>query len=113
MVELFNDGGWAMYPLLILLILGIGVAIERLHNLSRAAIDAESFFKNLEEAINSGGPDKAAELCSATPGPVASVIHAGLWFAVITPIMHAIFVHLAHSKWDMDQGIYVVTTRLE
>ncbi|SVD10843.1 uncharacterized protein METZ01_LOCUS363697, partial [marine metagenome] len=78
MVELFNDGGWAMYPLLILLILGIGVAIERLHNLSRAAIDAEDFFKNLEEAINSGGPDKAAELCSATPGPVASVIHAGL-----------------------------------
>ena len=78
MVELFNDGGWAMYPLLILLILGIGVAIERLHNLSRAAIDAEGFFKNLEEAINSGGPDKAAELCSATPGPVASVIHAGL-----------------------------------
>ncbi len=78
MVELFNDGGWAMYPLLILLILGIGVAIERLHNLSRAAIDAEGFFKNLEEAIKSGGPDKAAELCSATPGPVASVIHAGL-----------------------------------
>ena len=78
MVELFNDGGWAMYPLLVLLILGIGVAIERLHNLSRAAIDAEGFFKNLEEAINSGGPDKAAELCSATPGPVASVIHAGL-----------------------------------
>ena len=78
MVELFNDGGWAMYPLLILLILGIGVAIERLYNLSRAAIDAEGFFKNLEEAIKSGGPDKAAELCSATPGPVASVIHAGL-----------------------------------
>ena len=78
MVELFNDGGWAMYPLLILLILGIGVAIERLYNLSRAAIDAEGFFKNLEEAIESGGPDKAAELCSATPGPVASVIHAGL-----------------------------------
>ena len=78
MVELFNDGGWAMYPLLILLILGIGVAIERLYNLSRAAIDAESFFKNLEEAIKSGGPDKAAQLCSETPGPVASVIHAGL-----------------------------------
>ena len=52
MVELFNDGGWAMYPLLILLILGIGVAIERLHNLSRAAIDAEGFFKNLEEAVD-------------------------------------------------------------
>ncbi len=44
MVELFNDGGWAMYPLLILLILGIGVGLERLYNLSRAAVDAEGFF---------------------------------------------------------------------
>ncbi len=78
MVDLFNDGGWAMYPLLILLIMGIGVAIERLYNLSRAAIDAEVFFTNLEEAIKSGGPDKAVQLCSETPGPVASVIHAGL-----------------------------------
>jgi len=78
MVDLFNDGGWAMYPLLILLIMGIGVAIERLYNLSRAAIDAEVFFTNLEEAMKSGGADKAAQLCSETPGPVASVIHAGL-----------------------------------
>ena len=78
MVQLFQDGGWAMYPLLLLLIIGIAVAIERLYNLSRAAINAEDFFKSLEEAIKSGGPDQAAQLCSETPGPVASVIHAGL-----------------------------------
>ena len=28
--------------------------------------------------MRSGGPDKAAEVCANTPGPVASVIHAGL-----------------------------------
>lgn len=67
-----------MWPLLVLLVFGIAVAIERLHNLSRAAIDAEGFFKKLEEAISNGGPDQAAKLCSETPGPVASVIHAGL-----------------------------------
>jgi len=78
MVQLFQDGGLAMYPLLILLIIGIGVAIERFYNLWRAAIDAEEFFQHLEEAIKSGGPDKAAQLCSETPGPVASVIHSGL-----------------------------------
>ena len=78
MVQLFQDGGWAMYPLLLLLIIGIAVAIERLYNLSRAAINAQDFFKSLEEAIKSGGPDQAAQLCSETPGPVASVIHAGL-----------------------------------
>ena len=78
MVQLFQDGGWAMWPLLVLLVIGIAVAIERLYNLSRASINAEDFFRNLEEAINSGGPDRAAQLCSETPGPVAAVIHAGL-----------------------------------
>jgi biopolymer transport protein ExbB len=67
-----------MWPLLFLLVIGIGFAIERLINLSRAAINAEDFFQQLEEALKSGGPDKAAQLCSETRGPVASVIHAGL-----------------------------------
>ena len=78
MKDLFIAGGWAMYPLLILLIIGVAVAIERLYNLSRSSIDAANFFTGLEEALNSGGPDAAAELCSNTRGPVASVIHAGL-----------------------------------
>ena len=56
MVQLFQDGGLAMYPLLILLIIGIGVAIERFYNLWRAAIDAEKFFQHLEEAIKSAAP---------------------------------------------------------
>ena len=78
MVKLFADGGWAMWPLLVLLIIGIAVAIERLITLSRAAIDAEEFFKELEGALEGGGPDQAAQLCSETRGPIASVIHAGL-----------------------------------
>ena len=78
MVKLFVDGGWAMWPLLFLLVMGIGFAIERLITLSRAAINAEEFFQQLEEALKNGGPERAAELCSQTRGPVASVIHAGL-----------------------------------
>ena len=78
MWDLFQDGGWAMYPLVVLLVLGIAIAIERLINLSRAGIDANAFFQNLEEALRSGGPDEAARICSETRGPVASVIHAGL-----------------------------------
>jgi biopolymer transport protein ExbB len=78
MVELFNNGGWAMWPLLVLLIFGIAVTIERMVTLSKAAIDAGEFFQNLENALRAGGPERAAELCSETRGPVASVIHAGL-----------------------------------
>ncbi len=78
MLELIQDGGWAMYPLIVLLVLGIAIALERLYNLGRAAIDADVFFTELEAALKSGGPERAAELCARTRGPVASVIHAGL-----------------------------------
>ena len=78
MLKLFADGGWAMWPLLILLIAGLGFTAERFITLLRARVDAGNFFQRLEEALRAGGPDQAAELCSQTRGPVATVIHAGL-----------------------------------
>lgn len=78
LVQFFKDGGVFMWPLLLVAIFGMAVVLERFYNLRRAEIDAKQFFKNLEDALRTGGPDKAAELCAKTPGPVASVIHAGL-----------------------------------
>jgi biopolymer transport protein ExbB len=78
MVQLFNDGGWAMWPIAFLLVFGIAIALERLYTLSQAAIDAAGFFQQLEEALRTGGAKQAAALCAETRGPVASVIHAGL-----------------------------------
>ncbi|HCL29181.1 MAG TPA: flagellar motor protein MotA [Candidatus Latescibacteria bacterium] len=78
MVQLFNDGGWAMWPIAFLLVFGVAIALERLYTLSQAAIDATGFFQQLEEAMRTGGAKQAAQLCSETRGPVASVIHAGL-----------------------------------
>ena len=67
-----------MYPIAFLLVFGVAIALERLYTLSQAAIDASGFFQQLEEALRNGGAKQAAELCSETRGPVASVIHAGL-----------------------------------
>ena len=78
MVQLFFDGGWAMWPIAFLLVFGVAIALERLYTLSRAAIDAKAFFQQLEQALRAGGAKQAAQLCSETRGPVASVIHAGL-----------------------------------
>ncbi|MFP6593166.1 MAG: MotA/TolQ/ExbB proton channel family protein [Candidatus Latescibacterota bacterium] len=78
MVDLFNDGGWAMWPIVFLLVFGVAIALERLYTLSQAAIDAAGFFEQLEHTMRSGGVKQAAQLCSETRGPVASVLHTGL-----------------------------------
>ena len=78
MVDLFNDGGWAMWPIAFLLVFGVAIALERLYTLSQAAIDAACFFEQLEHTMRSGGVKQAAQLCSETRGPVASVLHTGL-----------------------------------
>jgi biopolymer transport protein ExbB len=78
MVELFNKGGPFMWPLLAALVIGIAFILERLWTLTRASINAKNFFAQVEEALRGGGPDAAAEICSNTRGPVASVLHAGL-----------------------------------
>ena len=78
MVKLFNDGGTFMYPLLFMLFFGLVVAFERFYTLSKAHINSKDFFVQIQEALKQGGPDAAAEVCSNTQGPVASVLHAGL-----------------------------------
>ena len=78
MDDLFNDGGWAMWPIAFLLVFGVAIALERLYTLSQAAIDAAGFFEQLEHTMRSGGVKQAAQLCSETRGPVASVLHTGL-----------------------------------
>ncbi len=78
MVELFVKGGPFMWPLLLMLFFGLVVSFERLYTLSKAHINSKEFFTQVQEALKQGGPEAAAEICSNTPGPVASVLHAGL-----------------------------------
>lgn len=67
-----------MWPLLLMLFFGLVVAFERFYTLSKAQVNAKEFFAQIQEAFKQGGPEAAAEVCSNTRGPVASVLHAGL-----------------------------------
>jgi biopolymer transport protein ExbB len=78
MVDLFIQGGYFMYPLLLMFFFGVVVAFERFWTLSKAHINAKEFMVELQDALKQNGPDGAAELCSNTRGPVATVLHAGL-----------------------------------
>ncbi|MEJ2543729.1 MAG: MotA/TolQ/ExbB proton channel family protein, partial [Calditrichaceae bacterium] len=78
MVDLFIQGGNFMWPILVLLVVGLGFAFERLWTLTRASINTRKFLANLHNALQEGGIEGAAAECEKTPGPVASILHAGL-----------------------------------
>ena len=77
-LDLFNDGGTFMWPILICLIFGIAVSIERGWTLSRASVNTRKFLANIKKALNEGGVQEATDVCANTRGPVASIFHAGL-----------------------------------
>src|SRR5690554_6144468 len=72
-----NDGGW-MWPVLVTLILGLAIFLERIITLNLADINTRKFIVDVQEALQDGGIEAAEELCAQTRGPVASVFQAGL-----------------------------------
>lgn len=72
-----GDPVW-MTPVLICLILGLAVAIERIITLSLFSINKDKFVAQIESAVKSGGVEAAKEICRKTPGPIASIYYQGL-----------------------------------
>ena len=77
-VEKFNEGGEFMWPVLIALILGLAIFLERIITLNLADINTRKFILEVQQALQEGGIPAAQELCAQTRGPVASVFQAGL-----------------------------------
>ncbi|OFX23255.1 MAG: flagellar motor protein MotA [Bacteroidetes bacterium GWA2_31_9] len=75
----FIEGGplW-MTPILICLILGLALAIERIIYLSLATTNTDKLLKKVEDALASGGVNSAKEVCRNSSGPVASIFYQGL-----------------------------------
>jgi biopolymer transport protein ExbB len=78
MVDLYIQGGGFMHPILGLLIIGLAFSLERLFTLTRASVNTRKFLAKLHAALQDGGIEGAAAECEKTPGPVASILHAGL-----------------------------------
>ena len=75
----YLDGGvsW-MTPVLLCLVLGLAIAIERIIYLNLATTNTKKFLAKVEDALNEGGVEAAQELCRNTRGPVASIFYQGL-----------------------------------
>ena len=75
----FIEGGPGFMGIVLLcLILGLALAIERIIYLNLATTDTESLLKDVDGALGSGGVDAAKEVCRNTKGPVASIFYQAL-----------------------------------
>jgi biopolymer transport protein ExbB len=67
-----------MTPVLLCLILGLAIALERIITLNMATTNTKKLLTKVEDALSSGGVEAAKELTRTTKGPVASIFTQGL-----------------------------------
>lgn len=77
--EKFIQGGagW-MTPILLVLILGLTLIVERIIYLNLATTNTDKLLKKVEDALAKGGIEAAKDVCRNTRGPVASIFYQGL-----------------------------------
>jgi len=75
----FIEGGAGfMASVLIALILGLAISIERVIYLGLASTNTDKLLNRVDEALNNGGIEAAKEVCRDTRGPVAGIFEQGL-----------------------------------
>lgn len=75
----FIEGGPGFMGIVLLcLILGLAIAIERIIYLNLSTTNTKKLTQDVEDALNSGGVEAAKEVCRNTKGPVASIFYQGL-----------------------------------
>lgn len=75
----FIEGGAGFMSLIIIcLILGLALCVERILYLSFSKTNTKKLLANIEAALNEGGVEAAKEVCRNTRGPVASIFYQGL-----------------------------------
>jgi biopolymer transport protein ExbB len=75
----FIEGGpFFMGIVLLCLILGLAIAIERIIYLNLSTTNSKKLAADVEAALKSGGVEAAKEVCRNTKGPVASIYYQGL-----------------------------------
>jgi biopolymer transport protein ExbB len=75
----FIEGGpQFMVLVLICLILGLALCIERIVYLNLSSTNTKKLLDSIDDALKRGGVEAAKEVCRNTSGPVASIFYQGL-----------------------------------
>jgi biopolymer transport protein ExbB len=77
--EKFIEGGPGFMGIILLcLIIGLGLCIERIIYLNLSSTNTSKLLSKVEDALKQGGVEAAKDVCKNTRGPVASIYYQGL-----------------------------------
>ncbi len=77
-VRFFQDGGPFMYPIVIVLALGLAIAIERWVYLQSVVVSNRSIWKRIVPLLKAGKYNAALNEAGSSKAAIASVLHYGL-----------------------------------
>jgi biopolymer transport protein ExbB/TolQ len=78
LADAFHEGGWGMWPILILLAITISIVVERAVYLRKAVIDKDKLVSLLKQQIAQGNIQGAIKVCAGNTTPMTRIVQAGL-----------------------------------
>ncbi|MBK9294044.1 MAG: MotA/TolQ/ExbB proton channel family protein [Oligoflexia bacterium] len=78
-IEAFHEGGFFMWPILVVSLFGIAISFERFKYIFGAAsIKKEDFLNRINQHILQGNLERALAVCSQISSPLTNIVKAGL-----------------------------------
>ncbi len=77
-IKFIEGGPGFMATIILCLIFGLALAIERIIYLNLATTNTQKLLSKVDEALKNGGVEAAKEVCRNTRGPIASIFYQGL-----------------------------------
>jgi len=78
LIDLFQAGGWAMYPLTLLSVAGFGLIIYNFLAIKPGPFLMPETTRDLDEKLSNLQVDEAKRVCDENPSPVTNIVGAGL-----------------------------------
>ena len=114
LVDLFIQGGFVMWPLLILLIWAISTIIWKLVVLTYAKVNVHELLAKIMPLVEEKKYREAAKICEETRGPAATVLHLSLLKADqgVEAVEKAIESAAALELAYLDKGFIALSTTI-
>ena len=78
MLNIIQEGGVLMYPIIACSIVALAITIERFWTLRRATIDTREFMDAMRTVLRQNRIQEAVAICDETDAPVARIMKAGV-----------------------------------